>query len=510
MAEDKRKTPPPSSQGPVNVSTGDEFRTSPYGIIEDTLPEPESPSYSSMSGKPAKGGHIPQESECMGRAFQRGAVPEFVFDNGRERLRFHNGKAETVQGHQECSGFACYVMASTKNESVGVLPVRGNYRYAEVLARKRLEDLGDLTDESSLVIYQKRRGPDNEALVLYQIVPRTRHEALLRTQSLSAMGLAIFDIVALLRGVIMKLPGNKLHAVGFRQEGSLLLLVGKGRDIHLARRYALSGEGETGAGECLQTIRQDLKSLEKRNLGAVNRLCLIDPLLPENHDQEFSEVTYLENNLVLVRWPLEPVSLRGETWWSALPGVMRGLPLSASLGSRCERWILPLERKEKAIWAGILGGAMLFAVLALFLSQGNKDLLQQCKTLENQIAFLDAKAAEPVKSDSRSLAPYVSLAESLARARELPPLVRIWNRLAKAKPDEICLDSLSVRYEEEGVLVDMKARIPGNLARTQQLQIEFERNLQQAGFTPTNRALSLKNESEAGLSLGLHYTGEVE
>jgi hypothetical protein len=361
------------------------------------------------------------------------------------------------------------------------------------------------------VVYQKRKGPGQEVLVLYQVVPKARHSALLRVQTLHPRGMAVFDTVAMLQGVIRRLPSRRVHAVAMRLQGALLLLVGKGRDIFLARRYTLLGDDEATLHEHLFTIRQDLEALAGQLPGKVRQLCLIEPLLC--NDSGTLDLPSLHNGeepVELVRWPLEPVRAGERMCWTSLPGVARGLPLSASLGARHERWLRPLEHREKSIWAGVLLLALLCGGLAALLALQNHGIHKECQELEERIALLDSETPALATLPPDSVAPFLSLAEYLSRARSTPSLAQVWNSVAQAKPQDVCVQALSLRYGKERLDVDLTAHAAGNLAQVQQLEQAFVHGLEQAGFTLTHRMLSLETELEGNFTLHLQLPLEGE
>lgn len=453
----------------------------------------------------------PDASEDMPPAFLRGKAPDCIFDRGRDLLHFHDGRMENVRSIQHCQNFAVYIMDHPDSRGLGVLPIQGGLKYADILARKRLEEQGELTPDSSLVVYQKRKGLGQEVLVLYQVVPKARHRALLRVQTQHPRGMAVFDTVSMLQGVIRRLPSRQVHAVGVRLQGALLLLVGKGRDIFLARRYTLLGDDEATLREHLFTIRQDLEALAGQLPGKVRQLRLIEPLLRDDLGTPAPpSLQDGEEPVELVRWPLESVRAGERTCWTSLPGVARGLPLSASLGARHERWLRPLELREKSIWAGVLLLALLCGGLAALLALRNHGIHKECLKLEERIARLGSETPALAALPPDSVAPFLSLAEYLSRARSTPSLAQVWNSVAQAKPRDVCVQALSLRFGKERLDVDLTAHASGNLAQVQHLEQTFVHGLEQAGFALTHRMLSLENELEGIFTLHLQLPLEGE
>jgi hypothetical protein len=90
----------------------------------------------------------PNAPEDMPPAFLRGKAPDCIFDRGRDLLHFHDGQVEEVQSTRHCQNFTVYIMDHPDSRGLGVLPVQGGVKYADILTRKRLEEQGELTPDT--------------------------------------------------------------------------------------------------------------------------------------------------------------------------------------------------------------------------------------------------------------------------------------------------------------------------------------------------------------------------
>ncbi len=474
-------------------------------IPEQGAPEEGPPAATVAESGLPPGALDPGDQEC--RLFpevrsHKGLGP-CLWDDGSRLVLLDGHSARQVEKVQECRKFLVYVADYPEVDGLGVLNIQGSFKYAEVLARKRLEERGEMTPDSVLVVYHKQKQPGGITQLLYQVVPRDRYQELQSLPEHHAQGLVVFDTLALLRGLTLRLPSDKVQALALRLHGALLVLVARGQETFLARRYTLLGDGPEALRDALFTVHQDLEMIRGQLPEPVQTLCLAEPLLLEP-EAPFRQPESLE--LQLKRLPLMRLEQDGGApCWSALPPLVRQLPFKAGSFVGQELWLRPLERIEPLGIAVLFLLGLLALAYAQLLGVENGTLAADNATLEQRLAALQADTPPPMELPENSVAPFLALAELLAQAREAPSIAGVLQRLGAAKPQTVCIERVSLDYGPRGVQVDLQARSSGGLAENQLLQLQFIERLEHSGLVLQHRTLALDTESDGEFTLNLLY-----
>ena len=437
------------------------------------------------------------------------SCPDFAFDNGREVALFSCGRVERVA----CDGklgasrrkFLIYIVEFCGATSLGVMSVPGGLKYAHILVRKRLEERGELTAESRLLLYSTRKGLAGEIDVMYQIVPKQQHAAALRLAAAAPAGLAVFDCVALLRGAIMRLPRSQTQALALALQDSVLFVVGRGRDVYFARRYPLLA-GDMGLRrETVATMQRDVAALQPGLDAPLEAIRWIEPLLPVNLWTPPAVLAAGSGALPISPMPVVELAQDAGVCWSALPHLVRNLPLDAALGAKQEAWLRPLERLEPLLWAVLFAGVFVCAVLFRHFSESGRAAAEAVQALQHQIATLERALPSVDATALRPIEPVLRMADAVTQTAAAPRLDELWNRLAACKPAEAQLQRLRIAYGAESVDVELEASMAQDVMRSQALLLAFITALEREGFRIVQRSLLLESVRESRFSLNLNY-----
>lgn len=418
----------------------------------------------------------------------KSAVTPFVFDYNSQKHMVSNRGIERIDDVAVLGRYFTYLIDYPESPGMGLLTLSTEAKYAGVLARKNLEEIGELNTEGVLQIYSSRKLEGGQISVFYEILPRDKHVGLSELYNSDPHGFVISDTVSLLNGLLKK-QGKGTHALALHLPGSIILVAGKNGNAHLARRYSLLGDDTQALTEGIYALEQDLVALE-RNIG-----------------QRISHVDWIEGltwslnlarpdvDIPLVPYPLHEFAMDGEQVWSALPTALSKASLAAALGPKEEMYLRPLELAEKWLWAVFLSLAIV-AGIGLYSMKG----ITQTVRAHAEVMKANMKAVEAeIRSRAVNVAfedvgPALKLSQDFSQAALSPSFGELWNYLASLRPDYIRVDGLEFAYGAEGVSVRMEGQVEMDITAAQQGFTRFIENLEHEGFKVVSQEVNLDLE----------------
>jgi hypothetical protein len=409
----------------------------------------------------------------------------FVFSlHGRKMLVSPRG----VEPIDEVGGIGRYFKYLTDyadSPGMGILTLNTEAKYAEVLARKQLEEAGELSSEGILHVFSKRKLEGGQISVFYEILPRDRFVGVSESYAGYPQGFVILDTVSLLYG-LLKRHGRGAHVLALHIPGAIVMVAGKNGEVYLSRRYTLVGDDGDALVEGIFALEQDVAALEK-NLG-----------------QRVSHINWIEGltntlnlprpdvEIPLVPYPVHRLQHGGETVWSALPEAVQDAPMSAILGPREERLLRPLELAEKYVWAAMLAAALVAFVGYGYVASAKGEVMQRLAAMQSSNGALESQLqARSAQLTFEDVGSAVQTASELRTAALSPPLGEMWNYLSSLRPDYLRVDGLEFAYAPEGVSVRLEGQVEMDISTAQHGFVKFVSSLERQGFTIQSKQIDL-------------------
>lgn len=409
----------------------------------------------------------------------------FVFSlHGRKMLASPRG----VEPIDEVGGIGRYFKYLTDyadSPGMGILTLNTEAKYAEVLARKQLEEAGELSSEGILHVFSKRKLEGGQISVFYEILPRDRFVGVSESYAGYPQGFVILDTVSLLYG-LLKRHGRGAHVLALHIPGAIVMVAGKNGEVYLSRRYTLVGDDGDALVEGIFALEQDVAALEK-NLG-----------------QRVSHINWIEGltntlnlprpdvEIPLVPYPVHRLQHGGETVWSALPEAVQDAPMSAILGPREERLLRPLELAEKYVWAAMLAAALVAFVGYGYVASAKGEVMQRLAAMQSSNGALESQLqARSAQLTFEDVGSAVQTASELRTAALSPPLGEMWNYLSSLRPDYLRVDGLEFAYAPEGVSVRLEGQVEMDISTAQHGFVKFVSSLERQGFTIQSKQIDL-------------------
>lgn len=414
-----------------------------------------------------------------------GPYSGFVVDLGQGLEYFSGSTIRPLADMRSLGRFTSLVVDFPNSMGMGAISLQGELRYAEMVTRKRLESQGELTLEGQLLLYDAKKTGPNEFEALYQVAPKGRYQGIQNAYTSTPSGFVYYDTVSLLRGLILNMDRRNAHAVAMHVADSLILLIGRGHDFYLARRYQLIGDESESIADTIYAIERDIETVQRNNAVEVDRVEWIEAY---RTDQDWKHpATEIPLNI----WPLAELNKEGQRVYSALPAVMKRVPASAMLGPKNESWLRPLERVEKILWLALVAGIAICVFTYFSLEELKRPIARDVRELESQIAMLKQQTPDPVDFPPSRIQPTLDMANSINLAAYSPPLVNVWNQLAAVKPASLQVDMVNFNYAPDFVTVIVEGKIHLGLTQAQSVFTEFIASLERSGFQVADQSLYL-------------------
>jgi hypothetical protein len=410
---------------------------------------------------------------------------------------------ERVSDLSSMRGYFKYFIDYGESPGLGILTLNTEKKYANVLARKHLEEIGELSSESVMEIFSKRRVSGGQIRLFYEVLPRDSYVALKETYNSYSDGFIIYDSVAMLHSLLKK-RGRGVHALAMHLPGTIVMIAGRDGETHLARRYTLVGEDEQALAEGIYALQQDVSALE-RNLG--QRVDVVEWIEGLTWDLNIPKPPV---EISFSTWPVHALRMDNETVWTALPLALKQAPVTDSLGPSEEHWLRPLERAEKLLWVVMLALAIVAGVGVYSMQNVVWQAERQVQAMRNRVNAMESELrARQLDTEYGELEDVVDLATDFKLAAVSPPYGELWNYLAEQQPEGIRVDGLEFNYQSEAVNLRLEGEVERDITRAQRSFDGFLDSLEKAGFEVTNHRLDLDVEGNF-YSLNIQWPLKVQ
>lgn len=420
------------------------------------------------------------------KVVNRSASTPFVFDFEDGVFLLSGSKAQRIETIRGYEGKVNYLADFPDAPSMGIVTVTGNYRYADVLARKLLEDQGDLNQDYHLWIYKKQRMETTQSRIFYNIFPRARYTSLMYNYEKMGRKFTLYDTLGLLYDMLHRLDRQKLHVLALHLGSSILMLAGHRDEIYMARRYTVLGRDDYSLAEAIRTLHGDIVGLEQASGERVGQINWIEGM---TYDLEHP---LPEMQIPVYAYPVSQLSMEGQLVYSALPAIMDRASSFRAITSEDERFVRPMESAEKYAWlaaaiviVALIGGYWAYDINLKELSQTSQTLNRQVAELQRDVNAINL-SLERFNPDE-----FLKTSGSLRQATLSPTYGEIWNLMAVLKTDVMRVDSMELSYTPEVMNVSLEGEMEVGLTQARSSFTDFLREVERLGFTVVNQGLNM-------------------
>jgi hypothetical protein len=415
---------------------------------------------------------------------------DIVLDLGQSKYLISGASIRSISSVREASR-SLYYLSDFPMAPLGLLNVSSEHRYAHIMARKELEDRGDLTPEGKLWIYSKKKVDEAQSKILYQIFPQQRFAALTQQYTEYKHGFDLYETVGLLINSLTSGDRSRVQVRALHLDNAITLVVGTKNEVLQVRRYTLAGPDDISLGEGINALQQDMVSLQE-NIGIkIDHITWIEGLMGD------LDISIPETTIPLELAPVTELrSDEGRTFWSALPGMMTSLSLKNSLIPEEMRFSRPLEKFEPLLWAlcatlvlSLGVGAYMYAAATSNLKERVSALTAQAAQIQSENADVERSIATLLQDASMDIPHFMNVASSLSRASTAPSCGKFWNAMAGIRPENTRLDSFSLNYDQDKVAVRLAGDYDQAMISAQENFTKYIQRIKSMGFNIVEQQL---------------------
>ncbi|PTN31930.1 hypothetical protein [Desulfonatronum sp. SC1] len=420
-----------------------------------------------------------------------------VLEQGPTLAMIRNDSVAELATITNCPDHSVYL--ADLDQSFGLQNITGDPKYAAILIRKELEDKGELTTEGKLFVHDVRKIESTQSVVLYSIFPRQKYMGLATAYQDHPLGFVLYDPVGLLSGLLRTMPTKQTHALALRMATSFFLMVGKRDEVMLVRRYILFGQDEQSLTETIQAMDQDLTEIQG-NLGVqIKQLDWIETLC------DSLDIHLPTTRVPVSPWPVVQLKQGEQAAWSALPDLAHRIPVQTSVGPREELYLKPLDTAVNWLLAAGILLTLAFLVGSFLYKPAPEQLRANMGQLESALyRELETLHAMEVQLGSLDAQNFLFIAEAVEQATLAPTMGKMWNMLAEAKPPNLYMHDMELRYESDLVLVRLEGTLNEPIGRAHEVFDAYIARMKHMGFALTDQNL-LIDLNQIGFILHLEW-----
>ncbi|MFO7818223.1 MAG: hypothetical protein R6V39_11180 [Desulfovibrionales bacterium] len=421
----------------------------------------------------------------------------FILDTEKGAVLFGRGMARLLSAQQLPDRELIYITDFFTSPGPGILELHGSSKYAEFLARKQLQDSGDLSEDLQVQILFTEKIDKQSCRVGYTLFTQEKSKALFELHRKSKRGFLLYDSAAAACEIYSNLKKNSPFALILHLPQALILAAGDQKNPTQLRRYALTGEEQIFLPDAITAIDADLRMLEQDMGISLPEVFWLEGL--SSFDITQVELSWQRKTQFL---PVQEYKFEDQTLYSGVGHVLDKLKLSRSLLPKNERKTYPLLRAEPWLWAIFLATGLFLAATTFYLRQTVQSLdiketnlyREQTQLAEEMQSTLSRAEAEisDIKLEEDNIA---GLAENLNQAQNAPSISSIWNMLSEIKPVHLNLKAWQVNFFDNHFEVRLEGEVLMEPDQAQRIFTEFIARLEKSGFVMLNKTLNLNLEN---------------
>ncbi len=418
-------------------------------------------------------------------------IPPMVIDTSGEMFFISSEEAKKVKNISNIDNFLYYILDTTSTSEPGIYTVIGPYKYAEIMAKKKLEERGDITPEETFIIYQKKKEDKTKTTVIYNLIPTNVYDRIREQYNSFSHGMVVFDSMGIACAYLERIAKNDPIGIVCESASSTVMVVGKKGEFLLSRRYEKEGLLNFGEEDTSALIEQDLIRFEKDKGIKVGKIIWC-PIFIRGKSPTAPEFTSCETSLL----PFIQKEVEGEIIFTSLPYIIEKIPFNYALFGKEERWIRPLEKAEVYLWGTMLFvSCVLIGIFFLFsntqkrLEAKSKELSQVIKAYERSLDYFSPKIKG--KERGKGYNQILSFSQKLIRSQKAPSYGFFWKIMDEIRPKGVYLTEMDVYYGKKSAKVSLTGEIPDTMLQAQQSFSSFLTRLTRAGFKIKEQHINL-------------------
>jgi hypothetical protein len=184
-------------------------------------------------------------------------------------------RIEKIIDLKDVSGGA-WVISDMQGTIVKSMTVDAEYRYAEHVVRRKLQETGEFEEAFSLITHLKKKKSKNVTEIFFSAVPTRIYQSYIDKIVEYSDSIVLLPLYSFIFGVIKKMNLSRPVAMVFQHGRFADMIIGTGDSIYYANRCVAFDTNEKQVSGLWDTIQSDIAATEEENRVKVESTLLIN------------------------------------------------------------------------------------------------------------------------------------------------------------------------------------------------------------------------------------------
>ena len=364
-------------------------------------------------------------------------------------------------------------------------------KYAEVIARKKMEESGEFDEPISIVTHWKKKTDKDSTRIFFTALPTRLYQRHFESTEYHSDSVLVFPLYTILYGLLKRVARSRPVAVVFQHGRFADILIGTKQTVYYANRCAAFDDTKEQISALWETVQSDITSVELENKIEIEDILLVDwvdskqePELPDALKDRFS---FIEK---------KPMVFNGKTYRASFFTAIQMQSSFNSASSAPEKFLFFSQLSLPWLNAILVLAVLLCSGGYWWFSHQTAAMAMETDALQRRAQALRAQTASPQ-------APYkevLSFVRNLERYRQTPSLKAVLNDLSGALSNMMSVEILKIDYGEDKVTIEVFGRTQATFDQAHKGYLRFLGLLQQNGYAVVESTFDTKIENSTFLT----------
>lgn len=375
---------------------------------------------------------------------------QYVIELDGATYRFSGNRLEKIDALGDVSDTCdLWVVSDLENALTRKMTVNAPVRYAEIIARKTMQESGEFDEPVSLITHWKNKVDRTTTDIFFTALPTrlyTRYRELSKQRENTVL---LFPLFVVLEGVVKRMAGREHLAVFFHHNRFVDILIGNTNSITYANRCAAVDESQAQSAALWDMVRADLERAEEESNLPINRMLFLNWI-----DTDSAPAWLRDEKKTLLSIEKRTIFFGPE---QRNASFLQAMSMQSALRSHAPAW----EKLLYGVQRSLPALNLVFALAVLFFLGAYLWCDYQGGKLTRQVAVLKGRAAAMHRQVPFEKIPYeevLSFVGDLEVYRRTPGFRRVVNDVSEAVPKGVSIQVLKADYSHDAVHMEIFGR----------------------------------------------------
>ena len=367
-----------------------------------------------------------------------------------------------------------WIVSDLGNAVSKTMTLEAPLKYAEVIARKNIEESGEFDEPVAIITHWKKKADKNTTDVFFTALPLRHRQKYFAKATDQPDSVLVFPLYGVLQGVLKHINYPKPVAVVFQHDRSVDIVIGTKNEIYYANRCVSFDSSDEQVSALWDMVKTDIESAETNNKIEVERIIFLNwidsPLKPKKAEDMGKEPLSIGE---------ETITVDGKIHRSSFFKALKMQKGFWSVSSASEKLFYYCQRLLPALNGALIFALILCAVGHVWFDQRTDVLAKELNALRTDIRTLN-------KEISKSQIPYeepLAFVKDLKECSSIPAFKTLVNHFSDALSQTMSLEILKADYRDNKVEIEVFGRAKTSFDQAHKGYQKFVTVLKQNGYT---------------------------